>query len=186
MKKASVDFTVFFRRLCDYDPTSSASLTDPSPANSLIVEALLTGSAPKESSSAAAAAAESCRKPPAELNIEWVAWLDVYSERLVSAWTSAGAEGSYAHDAKVAYMKQHNPKFILRQYIAQEVIDRAQNHDDYEAVNRALAVLMDPFSDVPKGVEAFPLTQAFGNKWWERWAQEPPAWDKGIVCSCSS
>ncbi|KAL7747443.1 hypothetical protein RI367_007197 [Sorochytrium milnesiophthora] len=186
MKKASVDFTVFFRRLCDYDPTSSASLTDPSPANSLIVEALLTGSVPKESSSAAAAAVESCRKPPAELNVEWVAWLDVYSERLVSAWASAGAEGSYAHDAKVAYMKQHNPKFILRQYIAQEVIDRAQNHDDYEAVNRALAVLMDPFSDVPKGVEAFPLTQAFGNKWWERWAQEPPAWGKGIVCSCSS
>jgi uncharacterized protein YdiU (UPF0061 family) len=63
-----------------------------------------------------------------------------------------------------------NPKFVLRNYLAQIAIEKAQN-DDFSEVKRLLAVLQDPFSEQP-GLEEY--------------AAPPPAALEHIEVSCSS
>ena len=64
-----------------------------------------------------------------------------------------------------------NPKFILRNYLAQIAIDKAQNEQDYSEVNRLLRVLLQPFAEHPDC---------------EHYAALPPDWGKRLEISCSS
>jgi uncharacterized protein YdiU (UPF0061 family) len=63
-----------------------------------------------------------------------------------------------------------NPKFILRNYLAQIAIEKAQN-DDFSEVKRLLAILQDPYSEQP-GMDQY--------------AAPPPAALEQIEVSCSS
>ncbi|WP_211825373.1 protein adenylyltransferase SelO [Kistimonas asteriae] len=67
-------------------------------------------------------------------------------------------------------MKQVNPKYILRNYMAQIVIDQAEA-GDYSEVNTILALLSNPFSDW---------------KQYEAYAGLPPDWSTSLEVSCSS
>jgi uncharacterized protein YdiU (UPF0061 family) len=67
-------------------------------------------------------------------------------------------------------MRAVNPKYILRNYLAQQAIERAQE-GDYSEVARLLRVLSRPFDEHP-GDEAL--------------AGLPPAWAGRISVSCSS
>lgn len=70
---------------------------------------------------------------------------------------------------KVA-MDKVNPKFILRNYLAQQVIDQAE-HYDYSGVNDVLKILADPFAEQPE---------------FEAYAKLPPEWGRKMMLSCSS
>lgn len=63
-----------------------------------------------------------------------------------------------------------NPKYILRNYLAQQVIDAAEQ-GDYAPVRELHAVLSRPFDEQPG---------------FERYAQRPPEWGKHLEISCSS
>jgi uncharacterized protein YdiU (UPF0061 family) len=63
-----------------------------------------------------------------------------------------------------------NPKFILRNYLAQIAIEKAQN-DDFSEVKRLLEILQDPYSEQP-GMDQY--------------AAPPPAALEQIEVSCSS
>jgi uncharacterized protein YdiU (UPF0061 family) len=63
-----------------------------------------------------------------------------------------------------------NPKYVLRNYLAQVAIEKAQN-GDYEEVRRLLAVLERPFDEQP------------GN---DAYAALPPDWASHLEVSCSS
>jgi uncharacterized protein YdiU (UPF0061 family) len=63
-----------------------------------------------------------------------------------------------------------NPKYVLRNYLAQVAIEKAQN-GDYEEVRRLLAVLERPFDEQP------------GH---EHYAALPPDWASHLEVSCSS
>jgi uncharacterized protein YdiU (UPF0061 family) len=90
------------------------------------------------------------------------AWSVEYRQRL-------RAEGSVDAERRAA-MDRVNPKYILRNYLAQVAIDKAQEKD-FSEVQRLLQVLRQPFDEQP------------GN---EAYAALPPDWAAGIEVSCSS
>ena len=73
-------------------------------------------------------------------------------------------------DKKVISMNQANPKFILRNYMAQEAIEAAQNND-FSALETLLIILSKPFEE----------HEEFHN-----FAKKSPAWAKDLEISCSS
>ena len=89
-------------------------------------------------------------------------WAAQYRARLRSE-SSVDAARSEA-------MNKVNPKYILRNYLAQVAIEKAQN-GDFTEVTRLLAVLERPFDE-----------QA-GN---ESYAALPPDWASHLEVSCSS
>ncbi len=79
------------------------------------------------------------------------------------------AEGSIDAERKRA-MDRVNPKYVLRNYLAQVAIDQAQQHD-YAEVQRLLEILRHPFDEQPDH---------------ESYAALPPDWAAGLEVSCSS
>lgn len=69
-----------------------------------------------------------------------------------------------------ALMKSVNPKYILRNYLAQVAIDKAES-GDYSEVNNLLSLLRKPFDEQAER---------------ESYAQLPPDWGRGLEISCSS
>ena len=73
-------------------------------------------------------------------------------------------------NASAQQMRQHNPKYILRQYLAQQVIEKAQQ-GDFSALHRLQKCLNHPFDEQPE---------------FEDFAQLPPDWAAHLEVSCSS
>jgi uncharacterized protein YdiU (UPF0061 family) len=67
-------------------------------------------------------------------------------------------------------MARVNPKYILRNYLAQVAIEKAQN-GDFSEVHRLLAVLERPFDEQPEN---------------DAYAALPPDWASHLEVSCSS
>ncbi|HYE75721.1 MAG TPA: protein adenylyltransferase SelO family protein, partial [Blastocatellia bacterium] len=91
------------------------------------------------------------------------AWAERYQTRL-AAESSDDAE-------REQRMKLVNPKYVLRNYLAQTAISRAVEHRDYSEIDRLLTLLSKPYDEQPE---------------MERYAAPPPAWSKQIFVSCSS
>ncbi|MGA8863403.1 MAG: YdiU family protein [Gallionella sp.] len=70
-----------------------------------------------------------------------------------------------------ARMDAVNPKYILRNYLAQKAIGLAETQRDFSEINRLLALLAKPFDEQP-GMENY--------------AAAPPDWARQIEVSCSS
>ncbi|WP_280155287.1 protein adenylyltransferase SelO family protein [Piscinibacter sp. XHJ-5] len=90
------------------------------------------------------------------------AWALQYRARLI-------AEGS-DDAARAIAMDRVNPKYVLRNHLAQEAIHRAQN-GDYDETRRLLKVLQRPFDEQPEHAA---------------YADFPPDWAQHIEVSCSS
>jgi serine/tyrosine/threonine adenylyltransferase len=93
----------------------------------------------------------------------FAAWAARYEARL------AAEESDDAERAR--RMRQVNPKYVLRNYLAQEAISRAVERRDYSEIDRLLKLLREPYAEQPE---------------MERYAAPPPAWSKQIFVSCSS
>ncbi|QSP93421.1 YdiU family protein [Marinobacter salinisoli] len=89
-------------------------------------------------------------------------WLEAYQQRLER-------EEQSAEDREQA-MLSVNPKFILRNYLAQQIIDAAKN-EDYQPMQDLLKVLAKPFDEWTE---------------FEHLAAPPPDSGKGLALSCSS
>lgn len=89
-------------------------------------------------------------------------WALRYRERLRS-------ESSIEAERRAA-MNRVNPKYVLRNYLAQQAIEQAQN-GDYAGVQDLLAVLEQPFDEQPGK---------------EHYAALPPDWAAHLEVSCSS
>lgn len=90
-------------------------------------------------------------------------WAKHYRERL-------RAENSH-DEARKAAMDRINPKYILRNYLAQIAIEQATESQDYREIDRLLALLRTPFDEQPE---------------MEDYAKLPPEWAGDIEVSCSS
>jgi uncharacterized protein YdiU (UPF0061 family) len=94
------------------------------------------------------------------------AWAVDYRARLAQ-------EGS--HDAeRAARMNRVNPKYVLRNHLAEVAIRRARGDDgvrDFSEIARLLACLRRPFDEQPQ---------------FERYAALPPDWAGNLHLSCSS
>jgi uncharacterized protein YdiU (UPF0061 family) len=130
----------------------------------------------------------------------WAKWLQNYRSRLARDLAAAGEKfNKKAVDAqreRVQIMNQTNPKYVLRNYIAQQAITAADK-GDFSEVQRILLLLSDPFAqneEIQKklqeleaelgqlekkpvdGVKSF-----VGN-----YSSLPPEWAKECKVSCSS
>jgi len=90
------------------------------------------------------------------------AWLLRYQQRLQQEPLSS--------DDRKTRMQAVNPKYTLRNYLAQQAIEKAQQ-GDFSAVDRLLAILKNPFDEQPEH---------------EAYAAPPPDWGKKLEISCSS
>ncbi|MEH6561607.1 MAG: protein adenylyltransferase SelO family protein, partial [Marinobacter sp.] len=89
-------------------------------------------------------------------------WLERYAQRLENE--------TRTHDEREHEMRRANAKYILRNYLAQQVILEAQN-GDYEPMKELIKVLERPYDEQPEH---------------EKYAALPPDWGKHISISCSS
>jgi uncharacterized protein YdiU (UPF0061 family) len=64
-----------------------------------------------------------------------------------------------------------NPKYILRNYMAQTAIEKVQRDNDYSEIDRLMTVLKMPFDEHPEHAH---------------YAEAPPAWAADLSVSCSS
>jgi hypothetical protein len=91
------------------------------------------------------------------------AWAARYRVRLL-------AESS-ADAARKSRMDGVNPKYVLRNYLAQNAITAATERRDYTEIERLLETLRAPYTEQP-GREGY--------------AESPPDWGKRLAVSCSS
>jgi hypothetical protein len=89
-------------------------------------------------------------------------WARRYKDRLCE-------EGS-RDDDRLVRMNRVNPKYVLRNYLAQTAIEKAQQKD-FSEIDRLLTLLRNPYSD-QTGMDAY--------------AASPPNWGKHLAVSCSS
>lgn len=97
----------------------------------------------------------------------WMKWLGKYKERL------AKDVASVSNEERVKRMNSANPVYILRNYMAQTAIERAEK-GDYSEVQLLYDLLKNPYEE-QNGME--------------RYTAEPPQWasERGVcVNSCSS
>jgi uncharacterized protein YdiU (UPF0061 family) len=95
-------------------------------------------------------------------------WADRYKERL-------RAEGSRPEgnreDERVVRMRQVNPKYVLRNYLAHTAIRMATEQKDFSEIERLRRLLCDPFAEQPEMAQ---------------YAAPPPDWGRRLIVSCSS
>ncbi len=90
------------------------------------------------------------------------AWAVQYRGRLAQ-------EQSIDAERRLA-MKAVNPKYVLRNYLAQIAIEKAQNKD-FSEISKLLAILEKPFDEQPEN---------------DKYADLPPDWADELEVSCSS
>ena len=88
-------------------------------------------------------------------------WLVLYDQRL--------AEEKIEH--RVELMNSVNPKFILRNYLAEEAIREAEDRKCYDKISTLFNLLSSPF-EAHLGFESY--------------TQKAPKWAQGLSVSCSS
>jgi uncharacterized protein YdiU (UPF0061 family) len=69
------------------------------------------------------------------------------------------------------YMKTKNPKYILRNYMAEIAIKAARDDQDFTIIDQLMNVLKSPFDEQPE---------------YEHFAGQPPEWSATLSVSCSS
>jgi len=126
MEKNSVDYSLFFRKLCEF-----------SASNTTIRDYFFDRE-------------------------KFDLWAKAYLNRLATQSTS--------DEVRAKKMRAVNPKYILRNYIAQTAIEKAQE-GDYTEVERFLKIMQSPFDEHPDA---------------ETYAGLPPDWASDISVSCSS
>lgn len=89
-------------------------------------------------------------------------WTQAYRQRL--------SQESQPEANRIESMKKHNPKYILRNHLAQRAIDLAEQ-GDYSEIDTLLSILKQPFDEQPQ---------------FDHYAAAPPQSAKGIALSCSS
>ena len=89
-------------------------------------------------------------------------WYEQYQRRLSLEQTSPEKRGKM--------MAQANPKFVLRNYLAQEAIQDAEK-SDFTRLIKLLEVLKNPYAENPE---------------YDDFAKAPPEWGKKLEISCSS
>jgi uncharacterized protein YdiU (UPF0061 family) len=72
--------------------------------------------------------------------------------------------------SKISLMNKNNPKYILRNYLLQIAIDKAEE-GSYKEIDNLMHIIRNPFNEIPD---------------FETYAEESPDWASDIGLSCSS
>lgn len=147
------DMTIFYRCLADFDPL--ADRAEDSRSDAQLIEPLL----------------PAYYQPPTEEHQQRTAqWLRQYRERLVQEWVRSGLDQRQRRER----MNRVNPKYVLRNYMAQQAIDAAEQ-GDFTEVHRLLELLRHPYQEQPQYEHYFARRP--------EWARQRPG---SSMLSCSS
>ena len=101
-----------------------------------------------------------------EILNQWKGWFNTYDQRL--------QEEDLSHEARKQNMNVVNPKYVLRNYMAQLAIDKA-DEGDYKLIGQLFQLLKKPYDDQPEN---------------DKWFAKRPDWARDKVgcsmLSCSS
>ncbi len=89
----------------------------------------------------------------------------------LSDYRAALKQHARADAERQSEMKLVNPKYVLRNYLAQAAIEKAEQEKDYSEIDNLMQVLQKPFDEWPQ---------------FEHYAAQPPQWAGQIEVSCSS
>ena len=131
MQNDRIDYTILFRRLCDFDSSARNN-------NQAIRDIFMQRE-------------------------HFDNWAKEYQQRLLKE--------SNTDEQRAIKMKQVNPKYILRNYMAEIAIRKAEEEQDYSEIDRLFKLLQQPFDEQPEN---------------EIYAGFPPEWAQDISVSCSS
>jgi uncharacterized protein YdiU (UPF0061 family) len=92
---------------------------------------------------------------------------DAWAARYAAALRQQGSVDA----ERATAMRRLNPKYILRNHLAEIAIRRAADQRDYSEIDRLHRLLMRPFDEQPE---------------FAAYAAEPPDWARKIEVSCSS
>jgi uncharacterized protein YdiU (UPF0061 family) len=132
-----VDYTIFFRLLCDYRIGGNNSR----------IYSLFKKSGP------------------------FMEWEKRYVIRLKQEGWPDLHRGNSTDEARSRSMKKHNPKYILRNYMAETAIRNATFAKDYSEVKKLIRLFRNPYDEM----EGF-----------DSYASFSPEWARSISVSCSS
>jgi len=138
---------------------------------------------------------------------KWTSWCEAYASRMARdpAALSTAAQG----------MRKENPTFVLRNWLAQDAIQRAESKRDYSGVQILLYMLEDPFNPAYSTFRqrdacgAAPAAASYSSshpdpQWAtkhklprdvseerareliEKYTGTAPEWAEGLICTCSS
>jgi len=145
---AEVDMTIFFRALGEFDAAVAGAQASSAASSGVFADAFY----------------DEAKRVTFAPQLD--AWLVGYAARV-------GEDGLPAPERR-ARMNAVNPKYVLRNYLAQQVIDRAEQ-GDFDGIAELLDVMRRPYDEQP-GREAF--------------AAKRPDWARvkagGSMLSCSS
>ncbi len=91
------------------------------------------------------------------------AWFDLVQQRI--------NDDRLNSEVRSKNMKAVNPKYVLRNHLAEQVIRMAEDKGDFSELDTLMKVLANPFDEQPE---------------YEAYAAEPPAWSRELSVSCSS
>jgi len=131
MTASNVDYTIFFRKLCDFQEKGTND-----PLRDLFLD-----------------------------RATFDSWAERYHQRLAKE-----SEQISAAERRQAMLKT-NPKYVLRNYMAEIAIRKAEDDGDYREIDRLLKLLQTPFDEHPDC---------------EEYARHPPVWSQQLSVSCSS
>lgn len=101
-----------------------------------------------------------------KIRAQWSAWFEHYAERLLAE--------SISDSQRKTQMDTVNPKYVLRNYMAQLAIDKA-DHGDYTLIDELFQLLKHPYDEQPEH---------------QKWFAKRPEWARHKVgcsmLSCSS
>ncbi len=121
LQLAETDMTIFHRQLCNVDVATVQSATD---------------------EDVVAPIADAWYDDPSPTTVaEMATW--------IRKWANRAAADSRPDDERIAAMKATNPKYVLRNWMAQLVIDQADAGDP-SGIETMLEVLRDPYGEQPE------------------------------------
>lgn len=124
LQLTETDMTIFYRLLADFDPQSVTQ--DDAALINVIQYAYYT-------------------LPTVESVAAMAGWLRIYAARLAEDYVVHGEN----HAQRKARMNLANPKYVLRNYMAQEAIDKA-TAGDFSDVQKLLVLLRNPYDEQPE------------------------------------
>lgn len=131
LHKNKVDYTIFLRKLCTFDPAPEA---DNASLRDLFLQ-----------------------------REDFDNWAEHYRHVLTAT--------PQDYTSRNASMRACNPKYILRNYIAENAIRAVRDQHDLGEIERLMRILQTPFDEHPD---------------MEAYAAEPPDWARHLELSCSS
>ena len=106
----------------------------------------------------------------------WDQWIEKYVKRIeseVKAISNDLEELENYNKKRLKMINENNPKYILRNYLAKEATERA-DEGDFTQVNRLLQILENPYTESSLSPDG------------KDYSRRPPQWANKLKVSCSS